>query len=226
MKRVLIIDDEDQADEITNLERVARQRGIPIQCTQFKVGSAELPEVLTDNHIDLSKVEAYFKENIGRQHLVCFDYNLGTEEITGVDVLTKLKSSAPRSKFLFYSSLLDNIVRQMLEEYRGGQGKSFDKVKKNLIALISSRVEGFVDRRSFLEKILEILTQEKEETLDDIFEEKMQEYQGFRSEYFDGLEISSLFQLLNTNDGRAINFKKEIVEQFVAYIIKLQDDDE
>lgn len=132
MKRILIIDNEDLEDEISNLKLKTQKKGIEIDCYQFNVGSATLPEVLSDNRIDIEKVKNIFLEkySIRRYHLVCFDYELGPDEINGVDILSALKPFLPKSQFLFYSSRLDKIVRGLLEEYKG-DAESFKKVKKS-----------------------------------------------------------------------------------------------
>ena len=225
MKRILIIDNEDLEDEISNLKLKTQKKGIEIDCYQFNVGSATLPEVLSDNRIDIEKVKNIFLEkySIRRYHLVCFDYELGPDEINGVDILSALKPFLPKSQFLFYSSRLDKIVRGLLEEYKG-DAESFKKVKKKLIALIGARVDGFVDRKEFISKIIEVLTQGGN-TLDDIFEAKMQDYKDYRTEYFDGMKIDDLDQLLQSNDGMSMKYKTEIIEQLVAYLIRLHDDE-
>ncbi|MCO6488649.1 MAG: hypothetical protein J5I98_09545 [Phaeodactylibacter sp.] len=225
MKRILIIDNEDLEDEISNLKLKTQKKGIEIDCYQFNVGSTTLPEVLSDNRIDIEKVKNIFLEKYSnrRYHLVCFDYELGPEEINGVNILTVLKPFLPKSQFLFYSSRLDKIVRGLLEEYKG-DAESFEKVKKKLIALIGARVDGFVDRKEFISKIIEILTQGGN-TLDDIFETKMQEYKDYRTEYFDGIKIDDLDQLLQNNDGMSMKYKTAVIEQLVAYLIRLHDDE-
>lgn len=90
--------------------------------------------------------------------------------------------------------------------------------------MIGARVDGFVDRKEFISKIIEVLTQGGN-TLDDIFEAKMQDYKDYRTEYFDGMKIDDLDQLLQSNDGMSMKYKTEIIEQLVAYLIRLHDDE-
>lgn len=225
-KRVLVIDDEDLSEEISNLERSLKRKGIEVEFLQFNIGKPDVTEVLTNNQIDLEKVKSVFKARFEslRVHLVCFDYHLGPEEITGVDILHLLKSFLKRSKVLFYSSLLENIVTKILKR-NVRDAFNPDEAKKLMMSLISARSEGFIDRKDFNEKVIQILSQEAE-TLDDIFAEKMEiDYPNFKTSYFDGLEISSLSHLLNVRDGKSLKFKHELIDQFIAYLIRISDDE-
>lgn len=225
-KRVLIIDDQDLSHEIDSLKRQFRRKGLNVEFFQFNVGSPVLTEVLTSNKIDIEKVKTVFQRDYGlkKPHLICFDYDLGPEEITGVDILAQIKPLTDRTQFLFYSSKIKDIVFKILKRFQEG-GLPFEKARMLLISLIGARVEEFVDKGGNLgDAIGRVLAQDKE-TLDDIFEEKMSEYPNFKMEYFDGLELSSLAQLLNKSDGKAIKFKHELVEHLVAYLIRLQDEE-
>lgn len=225
-KRVLIIDDEDQSEEIINLERQFKKKGLDVEFLQFNIGKPGELEVLTENRIDIEKVKNIFQERYGmkRLHLICFDYELGPEDITGVDVLAALKPLTDRTLFLFYSSKIRQILEKILTKYRDG-GMPFDKARELLDSLVTSKVEYFVDRGGDLGNAVNQILARSGETLDDIFEEKMWEYPNFKTDYFDGLEIRNVEQLLNNKDGRAIKVKRELVEQLVAYFIRLKDEE-
>lgn len=226
-KRVLIIDNEEIGDEISNIQRHFKNKGHEIEFVQFNIGSTWLTEVLTNDQIDLTKVEAEFMQNHKRKYdLICFDYDLDDENVTGVDVLAGLKHLLkPSTKLLFYSGRLETLVGRILSRTKRD---SFDlpEAKRLLMKLIQSRVEDFVERPNMRNSVIRLLSI-KEETLDDIFAEKMEhEYPNFRTEYFNGLELYELSQLLNNSDGMATKFKHEIVEQFICYLIRLHEDEE
>lgn len=227
-KRVLIIDDRDLSDEIDRFERQFIKKGLNVEFLQFNVGSPTLTTVLTSNKIDPEKVKSVFQQEYCNRklHLICFDYELGPEEeITGVDILAHLKPFTNQTKFIFYSSKIKEIVVKILKRFHDG-GLPFEKARKLLISLISAKVEEFVDKSDNLGDSIGRVLAQSEESLDDIFTEKMEmHYPNFRTEYFDGLELANLAQLLNNRDSMAINFKHELVEQFVAYLIRLQDDE-
>lgn len=225
-KRVLIIDDQDLSEEIENLKRNLKRKNIDVEFLQFNVGKPDEIEVLSNNRIDIEKVKTVFENRYQnkRLHLVCFDYDLGPEEITGVDLLHHLKPFLSRSKILFYSSLLSNIVAKILQR-NAKQGLPLEEAKKLMMALISSRAEGFVDRKDFNDRVIHVLSQNGE-TLDDIFAEKMEmDYPNFRTTYFDELEILNLSHLLNSRDGKSLKFKHELIDQFVAYLIRINDEE-
>ena len=114
-KRVLLIDNENIEPKLTELKRKVKDADFE----QFNIGSAKLTEVLTDKRIDLEKVKTYFNEKFStrKPHLICFDYELGPEDITGLDVLIALKPLAGRAQFLFYSSKIREILGKILKKY-------------------------------------------------------------------------------------------------------------
>ena len=220
-KRVLLIDNENIEPKLTELKRKVKDADFE----QFNIGSAKLTEVLTDKRIDLEKVKTYFNEKFStrKPHLICFDYELGPEDITGLDVLIALKPLAGRAQFLFYSSKIREILGKILKKYRDG-GIAEDKANTLLHTLITSKIEDFVGRGSELGDVINNILAKRRETLDDIFEDKIQEYGSFKTNYFDCLEIRDIEHLLNEKDDLSLKFKRELVEQFVAYIIRLQDE--
>jgi hypothetical protein len=220
-KIVLLIDNEDITPKLTELKR--KVKGVDFE--QFNVGSVKLTEVLTDKRIDPEKVKTYFIKNFStrKPHLICFDYELGPEDITGLDILNALKPLAGRAQFLFYSSKIKEILGKILRKYRDG-GIAEDKASELLRTLITSKIEAFVGRGSELGDVINNILAKRRETLDDIFEDKIREYGNFKTDYFDCFEIRDIEQLLNEKDDLSLNFKRELVEQFVAYIIRLQDE--
>jgi len=222
-KRVLLIDNENIEPKLIELRRTVKDADFE----QFNVGSVKLKEVLTDKKIDLEKVKTVFRQKFstGKPHLICFDYELGPEDITGLDILIALKPLAGRAQFLFYSSKKDEVLEKILKKYREG-GMPESKAKELLLELINSKIEDFVGRSGNLPDAVGRILAKRRETLDDIFEDKIREYGSFKTDFFDCLEIGSLEHLLNGKDGRAINFKHHLAEQFVAYLVRLQDEEE
>ncbi len=223
-KRVLLIDNEDIEPKLIELRRKVKDADFE----QFNVGGVKPKdkEVLTDNKIDLEKVKTVFQQKFSTEkpHLICFDYELGPEDITGLHVLSALKPLAGRAQFLFYSSKIKEILEKILKKHRDG-GMAEDKAKELLHTLITSKIENFVGRGRELGDVINDILIKRRETLDDIFEDKIREYGSFKTDYFDCHEIRDLEQLLNGKDGRAINFKHQLAEQFVAHLIRLQDEE-
>lgn len=221
-KRVLLIDNEDITPKLIELGRKVKDA----EFEQLNIGSSQLTSVLTNNKIDTEKVIKVFQQEFTtkKPHLICFDYELGPEDITGLDILIALKPFAGRAQFLFYSSKIKEILEKILRKHRDG-GMAEDKAKELLHTLITSKIEDFVGRGRELGDVINGILAKRRETLDDIFEDKIQEYGSFKTDYFDCLEIRDLEQLLNGKDGRTMNLKRELVEQFVAHLIRLQDEE-
>ena len=225
MKRVIIIDDEDQSHVIERLKSLAKKNQIEAEFLQFNVGSSFDSDLMThDNRIDLEKVKQVFEGRFrGKIDLLCFDYNLSDESVTGIELLQKIKPLRKNISTLMYSGQLDFIIEEIFRSYSEEDANSLSKAISKIKILIRPGMEGFVDRTNYDDEIIKILKRSKD-TLDSIFEEKLSEYSDFSTNFYDNLEVNSIRQMLDENDNNAMTLKRELVEQFVAYIIRLKDE--
>lgn len=225
MTRVIIIDDEDQQDVIERLDSLAKKNRIEAEFLQFNVGSSFERMLLSNNKIDVEKVKTAFEERFrGKIDLICFDYNLADERINGIDLLQNIKPLRKNTSTLVYSGQLEFIIRDIIQSYRRAEPDTLNKATAKIKAMIRPGMEGFVDRTNYDDVIIKILKRRRE-TLDGIFEEKLAEYPDFSIDFFDGWEINSVRQMLDETDEKAMQLKRDIVEQLIAYIIRLQDEE-
>lgn len=225
-KRCLIIDNEEQVSSIETIERLGRAKGIKIICDEFNVGMLDRDEFFTDRRIDIIKVLEQFSQKYksSTYHIVAFDWDLGDNEINGVELIRKFQEH----KFLIntpkilYSGLLKDEISTQLEKYRKDS-----KHKPALIAwintLIKVDVKNFVDRTVYEQEIITLLSK-TDETLDLIIEEQLKKFpdlkfgNSFTSNSFNGKTFLEIAHTLEENDLIRNDFKKEIIQQVIAYL--------
>jgi len=225
-KRCLIIDNEEQVSSIETIERLGRAKGINIICDEFNVGMLDRDEFFTDRRIDINKVLEQFSKKYKNStyHIVAFDWDLGDNEINGVELIRKFQEH----KFLIntpkilYSGLLKDEISTQLEKYRKDS-----KHKSALLAwintLIKVDVKNFVDRTVYEQEIVTHISK-TDETIDLIIEEELKKFpdlkfgNSFTSKSFNGKTFLEIAHALEENDLIRNDFKKEIIQQVIAYL--------
>jgi len=225
-KNIIIIDNDDQAEEINKLIRKAKAKGIAIDCEQFNVGSTFDNELLTEGKIDIEKVVSEFKKRFKGQtfHLAAFDWDLSDDQIDGVELMRlfshhKIFRYTPK---LLYSGLLEDKLASKIDEYKNNK-----LLKKDLLdrikTLINADIKGFVPRENYENIIIHIL-EETDETLDLIIEEELNKFPDFTfsnkftSDNFQNKKFIEIAKILEENDLLRNDFKKEIIQQVIAYL--------
>nr|WP_321411883.1 hypothetical protein [uncultured Allomuricauda sp.] len=231
----LIIDNEDQTEEIEQLVRDAKHQGIDLDCRQFEVGNTAYTEVLSLGNIDIDKVEKEVKKRYKNIvfDIIAFDYELDDEEINGVELLRNFNNKRlfRHTPKLVYSGVLDQVLKNIIEPNLGilkidGQP---DKavIKQKGLAKIKSLIKYSVheyldrdDRDSIIIKFLKddiqstelIVTQALRRYPDFVFE------QNFVNEKFNGMSFGDVADILDNNDILGVEFKREIIQQVIAYL--------
>lgn len=225
-KNCIIIDNEDQSEIIEKLIRDGKAKGITIDCEQFNVGSTFENDLLTDGVIDINKVVSEFKKRFKKQtfQLAAFDWDLSDPKIDGIELMRqfthhKIFKNTPK---LLYSGLLEDKLSSKIEEYKKG-----DLSKKDLLdrikTLINADIKGFVGRENYDRDIIGIL-EGTDETLDLIIEEELNKLPELRfsdkfvNDKFKGKTFLEIAIILEENDVLRNAFKKEIIQQVVAYL--------
>lgn len=225
-KRCLIIDNEEQVSNIEAIQRLGKTKGLTIICDEFNVGMLEKDEFFSDNRIDINKVIEQFYENHRgiTYHLAAFDWDLGDDAINGVELIRKFQENKIliHTPKILYSGLLKNEISSQLDRFNNDY-----QYKPSLIAwintLIKVDVKNFVDRTAYEQEIIIQLTK-TDETLDLIIEEELKKFpdlkfgNSFTSKSFNGKTFLEIAKALEDNDMMRNDFKKEIIQQVIAYL--------
>jgi hypothetical protein len=209
-------------EHIEWIEHQLQKKNIQAQFFEFNVGSQLRKDLLTNEMIDTDKVIKTFESEFqGRKlDLVCIDYSLEDAKVNGLDILKKIHSLRPKARYLVYSSSLDNVARNVVEEYESDkdQRKLLTKIKD----LARYRVEDFVARDQFNQRILDLLSKEPQ-SLDSIVEEKLLEngdmvfQQGYPP--FSGKTLKEIVLEIQRSTQRGNEYLQEIIELAIAQVI-------
>ena len=220
MKKCIIFDNEDQTDEIEKLIRDGRNSGIEIECEQFNVGSTFFTEVLSAGKIDIDKVIIEYKKRFKGKtfQLAAFDWDLDDDKINGIELLRKLKANRilKNTPKIIYSGLLDEILAGIEDLTKT------DRINR-IKTLINNDIRGYHERGNRDIEIIHFFSNELE-TLDLILEEELKKFPDlvfenrFVNKNFNGKTFLEIIDFLEHDDKIHNDFKKEIIQQVIAYL--------
>lgn len=225
-KRCIIIDNEEQNSNVEEIQRLGRAKGLQITCEEFNVGMLEKEEFFTNRKIDIKKViDLFNKSHKGvTYHLAAFDWDLGEDEINGVELIRKFKENRilVNTPKILYSGLLKDKISDQLDKFKK------DTLSKDVLinwinTLVRSGVKNYVDRTTYEQEVINQLSK-TDETLDLIIEEELKKFpelkfhNGFSNKGFIGKSYFEIANALEKDDIIRNDFKKEIIQQVIAYL--------
>lgn len=225
MRKCLIIDNEDQSEEIEKLIRDAKHNGVKLECEQFSIGNPAYDDVLTAGAIDINKVISEYKRRFNGKvfHLVAFDYDLEDKDINGVELIRKLKANNvfTNTPKIVYSGLMDEILKSTIRD------NTIDNAVTRIKALIKNGVIDYLERDNRDIEIINFFKTNIEST-DLIIEEELRKFpymvfdQNFITEKLKGKTFIEIAEFIEQNDQIRNDFKKEIIQQTIAYLTSIE----
>jgi len=238
MKYCLIIDDTDQKDEITELEKKSKERSFPIKCFYFNPNKKECQrietkqdgskEILIEKELVLEELRKEFLST--HIDLIAIDYRISDDYITGLDIVHFLKGSSWKRKthYVIYSSDSDEIK---------------EKLQKELMSLIEDKnrlndfVESFydlnpskifnrkTDQDSYIDHLYEFIKKNKT-PLNNKLSQKLSNHpeEIFRNIFprFEGKPLKYLSELVMINTEESDVFEDEFLDRCVDHFIDLK----
>jgi len=227
-KRILIIDNEPQTEEIEKMIRDAHNEGIELECDQYNVGSTEETDLLEQGVLKIDKViNEYKKRYKGLSYsLIACDWELNDDNIDGIELLRQFNARniwkhIPK---MLYSGLLDEKLSEKLESYKSGE-LSKDRLLSHIKLLINSDLKGFHKREDYDRHIISFL-KDGEETMDVIVEDILLKFPNFKFKgawehrSFAGKTFKEVADIISSDENLHKNFKRELIEECVAYLTK------
>lgn len=225
-KKVLIIDNEDQSEEIEQLIRDAGKKGIGLECEQFKVGSTEETGLLTNGKIDLSKVIKAYKERYRGTtfNLVAFDWDLNDDNIDGIELLRCFTHNKifRNTKKVLYSGLLEIKLSSMLDDFKDNKIKK-DFILKRIKTLVNADIIGFVERENYDKFIISAL-EKMDDSIDFILEDELSKFPDLQFKgaighpSFRCKTYSEIIEIITNNDHLRNDLKRELIQHSMAYM--------
>lgn len=227
-KRILIIDNEPQTEEIEKMIRDAHNVGIELECDQYNVGSTEETDLLDKGFLNIEKViQEYKKRYKGKSFsLIACDWDLNDDNIDGIELLRQFKAKNIWNNIpkMLYSGLLDEKLSEKLELYKSEKMPK-DKLLSHIKLLINSDLRGFHKREDYDKHIISFLKDE-EESLDIIVEDLLLKFPDFEFKgawehrSFSGKTFKEVADIISTDENLHKKFKRELIEECVAYLTK------
>lgn len=228
VRRCLIIDNEDQIDNFDTIIREGQQKNVKIECFQFNIGSPSRQDLLTDGKIDIEKVIPVIKSEFKgiTFDIIAFDWDYEDDSIDGVELIRQFTHHRifPKTPKMLYSGLLKEQVRGYVDTYSNSQKRNFTELWKKLYPLISLEIVCFVLRDAYEREIASFLSNRILDVNKLIIDE-LNKYPDLKFEdphpRFNGMLLSEIVELIETDSAVGDIFFKEIVERCIANMIEL-----
>lgn len=226
-KKILVIDNEDQSEELEYLTTQAKKDGLILTCYQFNVGSSRESGLLTNGQIDIDKVVTEYRNRFAGKtfHLVACDWDLDDEKIDGVELLRQLNVRKIFSKMpkILYSGLLDAKLGEKIDDFKNDK-ITRDNLLRHIKFLINSDIRGYYERGEDRDNNIIAILRKDNLSLDDVLDKTLVEYPEFRLKKgwgrptFNEKTYSEVLTLIDGNDTLREELKKDIIEQVIAYL--------
>ncbi|RIJ48699.1 hypothetical protein D1614_09200 [Maribellus luteus] len=227
---LLLIDNEDLTESISDINDLAVKKSIPIKCYPLHVGLPDGNDVIDENgKISLQLVRDKLDRLYGnrRFHMVASDFKLNDEEIDGVAIIRQLNgiSNTRKAAKILYSAELDEIVQGYLEIYK--KDGDFDRSWRDFKALITLNILDFVIRDKIEECIINLIGKNGDNGDDYIVDELLSHSDlSFNPslEIYEGMTLGEIADQLVNNDSQSHKFKRKLIQLAVADLVNLNNE--
>ncbi|WP_282126177.1 hypothetical protein [Marinifilum flexuosum] len=229
MKRrnCLIVDDKlkEISEILDKTKRIAGKNSIDITFSELNPLHDKFYKKNGDDQyvIDQNEIISFIKDEVSKRNfdLIITDYEMH-EDFSGLDIIKLYRSYInSNSKFIIYSGNPNKIANEILQKIENEQIKAID-------SLLKAQILRILDKNDNLDNvILEILNKQP---LESVITNKLTETEPdltFKSCYpsLKGRKMSEIAEIIKRSDEEAENFKVELVDQFVDYMLELNKDE-
>ena len=221
-KYLLLIDDQPRSAELERIKDILKNDQIELVYKEYSPASfstRENEDVVFDKNAFIQELNQlpYFR----RLDSILCDYNLGDIVDDGIKIIQIIKEENPNYKkqIVLYSAKIQDVYRKICAENN-------DKILGNILKqLIVCKVE-FIERDiNFDQKVIKHIKKEKlfsfeEELIKWFYSRKDDEFNCLFPKY-QGKKFEDIARCLKVDSQDSIEFKKELVEQVIAYLSKI-----
>lgn len=224
-KRILVIDDEDQKNDMESIARKLKKH-VLIKYEQINVLDADfldeklnlrqdvfekrLMEVLTENYYDL----------------ILVDYNYGGISLDGLGVVKFIiKERKRNSNIILYSANQSEIIRNILTA-KQTETLSDNDVVKAINALMNYRILKMCTRDSYVNEVVRLMSIDTQLNPTSMLCEMLREYGDMKFSSccpkLSGKKFSEIANMLEEqNNGKATEWLKAVFEQLITYLVEI-----
>lgn len=225
-KCILIIDDNDQNVNIRSLKMQVKGH-CDLEVISIKTTDSIFKEDNSE-HLDINKLKLHINDAIKGKSIswVFTDFNLSEEKINGLTIVKLLKEIRNSLKIIIYSGNLEAVIRSVVGESLSNVNE--EDIVKAVKKLMEYGIVDYLKRDDYLNKAVELINRVDEPTIQDFFIQQLRMYgeMEFKSCYqkLSGKKLGEIADMIEkSSDKRTDVWTQELVEQAIAYLIKINE---
>jgi hypothetical protein len=221
-KYLILVDEQSQTKSLEQIKDVLKNDGFELIYEEYDPKTFQKRE--DDNALRFDK-DAFTQKlqslsYINRLDSIACDYNLVKDIVNGFEIIKIIKEIIPNYKkqIILYSANIDNVIGKIIAH------GDLDTQKENLKRLINYKIE-FVKRDGYDQEVIKHIKKEKPFDFDDelikwFYSRKEDEFNYLFPKY-QGKKFRDIAKYLESGTPDSIVFKKDLVEQIIAYLSKI-----
>jgi CheY-like chemotaxis protein len=218
-KHLILIDDNSQCAILEQIKSVLQGDGINLIYQEYNPTSFQKREngdVYFDREAFAEAVKslAYIKQI---DSIVC-DYNLIEAVVNGFEIIQIIKEINPNYKkqTILYSADIKVVIKNIINKD--------EDIVTNLKQLIDCNID-FIKKEGYDQEVIRHIKKEKpfnfEDELIKWFYSRQNDEFNYLFPKYTGKKFIEIAQCLKSKTPESIEFKKELIEQFIAYLSKI-----
>lgn len=224
--RILIIDDADQSRTVKYLQAQLKST-CDLECITIKTTLLELRKEGSE-HLDTDKLRSKIKDELYNKKInwAFTDFNLAETDVNGLTVVDMLHTFRPNMQIVMYSGNQNAVIRSILG--KSPRDAQDEEIISGIRKLLEYSIIDYVKRDDYADKVIELVNRMEEPTVQDYFLEQLRMYPDmeFKSCYppLAGKTFGEIADMIEQHsDKRTADWTKELVEQTIAYLVKIND---
>ena len=223
-KRILIIDDEDQKNDIESIVRQLKSSA-QVECVQIDVLKSDFFDEDANFKLEMFKQQLLETLNGHFYDLILVDYNYGEISLDGLDVIQIIKEKKRNSNIILYSANQSEVISNVLDKQQTNQ-LSDDDVVKAINRLMNYRILKMCKRDQYPNEVIRLLSNKTHLNPTSMLCEMLREYGDMEfSSCCPRLSGKKFFEIANMleeqNNGKATEWLNAVFEQLITYLVKI-----
>ena len=219
---ILLIDDKDQCDVISNIKLQLRSE-FDLDFISIRTSASELKQEDSED-IDIDKLKSEIKAKIQNKKIdiALTDFDLECDYLNGLSIVRIVHEFRHKVKFLIYSGNWDKVIRMVVgTEY---QQASIDELVKGINELINSNIINCIARTDYKEDLIKYLRRYKGDSIEHRLSTLLRSNGDMKFEScfpdLKGLTFNEIADLIdNQSDARTDEWIEEVLTQTIAYLV-------
>ena len=226
---ILVIDDADQEATIHALELRLKKFCSP-RIKQIHTGAIELRKNDGSDHLDAIKLKALLEEKLKGRRIdwIATDFNLGEEEIDGIDIVRMMLNIRrfKHKNIILYSGNIQSAIRKILNEAKTSDSE--DDIISAVEKFIELPILSFNGRQDYKDILVELISKNSHISLEDKLLKLLYTHKDkvFNSCFppFAGKTFGEIAEIVeNESDARSEEWLHALIDQTMAYLLQVNE---